>query len=900
MVSSSDDDMPLSKVKQRRNAERSAKKPPQHPPIKGPLSSPQANAKKKTPAKRKRVPAQKEELDSSENDGDAEDTPKKEPEKTKKVPARRKQATVAQDEVAAEIVPPLPKTKEKRQRTERGPAAGRTCPHCAKVISTKMGLRYHLDKMVCQKVVGPAKEIVEHTTPVGEDEEGIVQAQVTKRRKKAVRKSALVDSSDGNDLVTTDAAAKQKVAKRPRRTHAKNRSIETSDDDNEDSDIDDDDEDSNSDVDGGNSDDESRSVKKPEKKDRHRRGPEEERTCPHCSKVIVSKLGLKYHLDKFVCRRDLVPAKAGTTPRKRGKSTGGKSRERGLEHDRTCPNCNRVFTSVLGCNYHMQHQVCVKIGESKQEGPCDTLEAGSRFITQFGIVEVVKDDRATPAAVTLPPDTRARQKRFNSYKDRLEKQQKRMQASYAVQSRIRRIRFNALYAAKNGSAQQVHRVYFGGQRLPIPKVEDTMKGSKDPAFPDECFPDRIVECKLVPDERTKVLADEYSESGMEQKLVAGPLYSSKIFLRRRLLNKTYVADITVYACASCGAQYHSRDGFVYHVRSEVCTRKTQSRLENAAVFMKEIEDRVTRAIGTKKVLDKKKKRLQSIAVYAGVWESLGFKIRPYSKVTVELDNEDTEVLKAPEETLAALRQQLKQQHDIQLGAVYPSVWKSLGFDPPNKTLKRKKIQKERAEEKRRRRNEAADLEEVPAKPDLPALPIIDMQVLVDEADTGRYPSIQRFKGDNDEECKICKDQSGVMHKCAFCRHVVHLECARTKVSVKTPEPEDDFMCYSCINYILCRRRRAEKRRFQKQEAALDKAAGKRAAEAAAAEEKAKAAIALAEAKKAAEPKFESEYHRVAFMGQELSEMIELLADATGRLNQLAEASRANDIRRSLL
>ena len=895
MASSSDDDIPLSKVRERRNAGRSTKKPP---PIKGPLSLKltDANDKVKAPAKRKRA-AQKENMDSSDNDGDAEDTPKKEPRKTQKVSARRKQAVV-HEEVANEMTLRLPKTNEKRKRTERGPAADRTCPHCAKVISTKMGLRYHLEKMVCQKVVGPANKGLEHKTPVEEDEEGTVQADITKGQKKKARKSVSVES--GKDSVTTDAAAKQKVAKRPRRADVMISSIETSDDDNEDSVIEDNDNDSNSNVDEDDSDDESLSDKKSKKKDLYRRGPEKERTCPHCLKVIVSKLGLKYHLDNFVCRKDLVPAKAGTTPRKRGKSASGKIRQRGLEHERTCQNCNRVFTSILGCNYHMQHQVCVKVGEYNQEGPCDTLVAGSRFITQFGIVEVVKDDRSTPAAVTLPPDIRARQKRFNSYKDRLEKQHKRVQASNTVQSWIRRIRFNALYAAKNGSAQQVHRVYFGGQRLHIPKVEETVKSSKDPAFPDECFPDRIVECKLVPDERTKVLGDECTESGTEQKLVASQVGSTKVFVRRRLLNKPYVADITVYSCASCGAQYHSRDGFVYHVRSEVCTRKTQSRLQNAAEFMKEIEDRVTRVIGTKKVLNIKKRRLQTIAVYAGVWESLGFKIPPYSKVTVELDNADTDVIKAPEETLAALRHQLRQQQTIQLGAVYSSVWKSLGFDPPNKALKRKKIQKERAEQKQRRKNEAADHDEVPVISDLPVLPVIDMQVLVDEADTGRYPSIQRLKGDNDEECKICKQQSGIMHKCAFCSHVVHLECMRTKVSVKAPEPEDDFMCYSCINYILCRRRRAEKRRFQKQEAALEKAAGRRAAEAAAAEEKAKAAIALAEAKKAAEPKFESEYHRVAFMGQELSELIELLADSTGRMNQLAEACRANDIRRNLL
>jgi hypothetical protein len=54
MVSSSDDDIPLSKVRERRNAGRSTKKPP---PIKGPLSLKltDANDKVKAPAKRKRA-----------------------------------------------------------------------------------------------------------------------------------------------------------------------------------------------------------------------------------------------------------------------------------------------------------------------------------------------------------------------------------------------------------------------------------------------------------------------------------------------------------------------------------------------------------------------------------------------------------------------------------------------------------------------------------------------------------------------------------------------------------------------------------------------------------------------------------------------------------------------------
>ena len=46
------------------------------------------------------------------------------------------------------------------------------------------------------------------------------------------------------------------------------------------------------------------------------------------------------------------------TNRKRGKgnkaeSTNDSKRFRGSTEDRTCPHCSRVFTSELGCNYHV-------------------------------------------------------------------------------------------------------------------------------------------------------------------------------------------------------------------------------------------------------------------------------------------------------------------------------------------------------------------------------------------------------------------------------------------------------------------------------------------------------------------------------------------------------------------
>ena len=54
------------------------------------------------------------------------------------------------------------------------------------------------------------------------------------------------------------------------------------------------------------------------------------------------------------------------TKRKRGKgnkaeSTNDSKRFRGSTEDRTCPHCSRVFTSELGCNYHVsKHLVTVR------------------------------------------------------------------------------------------------------------------------------------------------------------------------------------------------------------------------------------------------------------------------------------------------------------------------------------------------------------------------------------------------------------------------------------------------------------------------------------------------------------------------------------------------------------
>lgn len=120
-------------------------------------------------------------------------------------------------------------------------------------------------------------------------------------------------------------------------------------------------------------------------------------------------------------------------------------------------------------------------------------------------------------------------------------------------------------------------------------------------------------------------------------------------------------------------------------------------------------------------------------------------------------------------------------------------------------------------ERKRRMNHLRN-EFVP--PPLPAPPVIvDLTVLVEEIDTGRYPSMRRYFGEHADYCHICK-RGGELFCCEFCSNTNHIFCLKEKVAIKDPGPDDDFMCSSCALKVLSRRSRAEKRRLMKMAIAL--------------------------------------------------------------------------------
>jgi len=132
-------------------------------------------------------------------------------------------------------------------------------------------------------------------------------------------------------------------------------------------------------------------------------------------------------------------------------------------------------------------------------------------------------------------------------------------------------------------------------------------------------------------------------------------------------------------------------------------------------------------------------------------------------------------------------------------------------DNPNKKKRRRRRRRTTSTDEKENKKNSAEQQK------LDTTILVDVSVLVEEIDTGRYPSMKRYKGAHQDFCVVCKSQEGVKYCCEFCPQTNHMQCLKSKVNVKEPKLEDDFMCHSCIQRSLARRARAEKRRLAKRD-----------------------------------------------------------------------------------
>ncbi|KAL3940105.1 MAG: hypothetical protein SGBAC_005289 [Bacillariaceae sp.] len=658
----------------------------------------------------------------------------------------------------------------------------------------------------------------------------------------------------------------------------------------------------NQDEGGGQMDDEEGDVVRAKKKRKTSKGKHK---CPHCEKTFTSDGGLKYHVANYVCRMDQctdpeILAKANKKKRTRGKTkvrgTDTKrsyKRFRGKLEDRTCPHCDQVFTSTLGKNYHLTRKVCQQKTKSTSTSMIlDNLEPGSRFMTKFGVVEVISDDRgeSTAPAVRIP---HAQMRSFNANKNKIEKQRSKIIVSKYTRLRARKYKINELLEkGKNVNKISVFYAYHGSDPTKMTehkKLTPMPLQVGDPNIPPESCPERMVECVWVQ------LDGSVSENSTS---------SQRLFLERRMLTEPHVGTGNIHTCEDCGRNFTSTPGYKYHVQHRVCisksakltaTRKEMQHLVQVGASRilttdhcppeygpsEPQPDFAPRSQGAKR--KRKGKRKKILGMYPEVLISLGYKVvKEDIKFTDDMLFQSSDPLpvdaSAPPPTLSIakdapdlivtdLMQKLVERQrvsdDQKYGSMYKEVYKALGYRKP-----------------RRQRDIGSSLRRKRAKVVKPPPPIIDISALADEIDSGRYPSKKRYKGeDHTDYCVICKE-GGTLLCCDFCRNAVHMHCMADKFTIKAPEPDEDFMCHKCIQTIMGRRKRAEGRRLKKQE--KDEADR------------------ITIQRQNPDIKAGMEYEQLASKGQEYFELIELLQDARQRLRQSLATSKMNDIRGKLI
>ena len=596
------------------------------------------------------------------------------------------------------------------------------------------------------------------------------------------------------------------------------------------------------------------------------------------------------------------------------------------------------FFIIAGFIIHLQEQkVCRRASLTRtRDGrvrPFPALHQGQKFVTPFGVVEVLKDDRAVPTAI-LPPDI---QDRFRKYQKSKGTDSIRAMGRYVKRSgklRVRRNAISSLYEKGKANRRSVFEAYFGGDPEHIrsviqatkaiesarstPSSKKSSTGSSastdadvastslyrrisDPREPKASFPDRIVECKWIVDHRSHIfgLGSFHTKEAVKRDSEQN---SKKLYLQRKLLTQPYDESDRVYYCPDCGRKFSSSQSCKSHCVQKKCMKEARVKKEKRdAVQFKialEVEHCIRFPEKRKFVKNKnrtpvlvqngkpskwKKKKKPELGYYPQLILAMGFKLVAKEKISFTNPVPEPPSLSLTEvgpdhildDLKGAFEVQMRKASDQKHGSVYAEVYKALGFKHARKR-KGAKVGNNVGERKRRKR----DVKPKITPPPKPLPPAIDVRALVDEIKSGRYPSIKVFIGNHAESCVICRKNEGKMFHCEFCDSVEHFKCILSKFTVKEPEPDENFMCHKCIGIILSRRARAEKRRLRKQ----------------ANNEKLKREKAFAER----ENSDGNEYPYMASQAREVNELVELLKDSQVRLRRSIETTKLNNIRRQVI
>jgi hypothetical protein len=215
------------------------------------------------------------------------------------------------------------------------------------------------------------------------------------------------------------------------------------------------------------------------------------------------------------------------------------------------------------------------------------LKKGARFITKFGIIEVIADDRLPENHCSSAIDQNA-VRSFMKRRDRFQERKLLLLDKIAAGTRHRREELKKLYLESkttNGSGstlsqQKVWNLYCKSLTSKQILTEGltwvcgnvaSKKASRfesgledDPRSPKDHYLDRIVECKLVQDEREVIVM---TSSTSRREVPSNPKKANpmRLFLSRRELMREYDSSKSNYKCDNCGKDYTYRSGCSLHM-----------------------------------------------------------------------------------------------------------------------------------------------------------------------------------------------------------------------------------------------------------------------------------------------------------------------------------------------
>jgi hypothetical protein len=267
------------------------------------------------------------------------------------------------------------------------------------------------------------------------------------------------------------------------------------------------------------------------------------------------------------------------------------------------------------------------------------LEKGARFITKFGVVEVIADDRVPENSIkskstATPKTVRTYLNRRQRFRERYD----RVIRDIAAGTRYRREEVSKMYAASklstsaagvNISQEKVWSLYckslslkqilldgFSSAEEKVGKVEKFSE--EDPRSPPDLYPERIVECRLVDDEREFIIVsagynfrspenDEAGASGLEYNVRERPstriqISSMRLYIARNELVQEYDAATPCYICKICSQTSRHRTGLKYHLSNSLCWEDKNEEKEHRSKQIRAIESKVISGTGCRDTL----------------------------------------------------------------------------------------------------------------------------------------------------------------------------------------------------------------------------------------------------------------------------------------------------------